>query len=203
MNLKDYLEVAKNILIRFLYIILFLLIANISNAQNIKKAYFAGGCFWCMEEAFEKIDGVLEVISGYSGGTTKNPTYKEVVYGKTGHFEAIEIKYDSKKIKYVDLLNAFWINIDPFDADGQFCDKGYSYRSVAFYTSDKEKNLIEKSIIMLEKRFTKKIVTYIRKFDEFYEAEEFHQDYYVENFINYLRYKKGCKRVKTLEKIWN
>jgi methionine-S-sulfoxide reductase len=201
--LKDYLEVAKNILIRFLYIILFLLIANISNAQNIKKAYFAGGCFWCMEEAFEKIDGVLEVISGYSGGTTKNPTYKEVVYGKTGHFEAIEIKYDSKKIKYVDLLNAFWINIDPFDADGQFCDKGYSYRSVAFYTSDKEKNLIEKSIIMLEKRFTKKIVTYIRKFDEFYEAEEFHQDYYVENFINYLRYKKGCKRVKTLEKIWN
>ena len=203
MNLKDYLEVAKNILIRFLYIILFLLIANISNAQNIKKAYFAGGCFWCMEEAFEKIDGVLEVISGYSGGTTKNPTYKEVVYGKTGHFEAIEIKYDSKKIKYVDLLNAFWINIDPFDADGQFCDKGYSYRSVAFYTSDKEKNLIEKSIIMLEKRFTKKIVTYIRKFDEFYEAEEFHQDYYVENFINYLRYKKGCKRVKTLEKIRN
>ena len=203
MSLKDYLEVAKNILIRFLYIILFLLIANISNAQNIKKAYFAGGCFWCMEEAFEKIDGVLEVISGYSGGTTKNPTYKEVVYGKTGHFEAIEIKYDSKKIKYVDLLNAFWINIDPFDADGQFCDKGYSYRSVAFYTSDKEKNLIEKSIIMLEKRFTKKIVTYIRKFDEFYEAEEFHQDYYVENFINYLRYKKGCKRVKTLEKIWN
>ena len=201
--MKDYLEVAKNILIRFLYIILFLLIANISNAQNIKKAYFAGGCFWCMEEAFEKIDGVLEVISGYSGGTTKNPTYKEVVYGKTGHFEAIEIKYDSKKIKYVDLLNAFWINIDPFDADGQFCDKGYSYRSVAFYTSDKEKNLIEKSIIMLEKRFTKKIVTYIRKFDEFYEAEEFHQDYYVENFINYLRYKKGCKRVKTLEKIWN
>ncbi len=203
MNLKDYLEVAKNILIRFLYIILFLLIANTSNAQNIKKAYFAGGCFWCMEEAFEKIDGVLEVISGYSGGTTKNPTYKEVVYGKTGHFEAIEIKYDSKKIKYVDLLNAFWINIDPFDADGQFCDKGYSYRSVAFYTSDKEKNLIEKSIIMLEKRFTKKIVTYIRKFDEFYKAEEFHQDYYVENFINYLRYKKGCKRVKTLEKIWN
>ena len=203
MSLKDYLEVAKNILIRFLYIILFLLIANISNAQNIKKAYFAGGCFWCMEEAFEKIDGVLEVISGYSGGTTKNPTYKEVVYGKTGHFEAIEIKYDSKKIKYVDLLNAFWINSDPFDADGQFCDKVYSYRSVAFYTSDKEKNLIEKSIIMLEKRFTKKIVTYIRKFDEFYEAEEFHQDYYVENFINYLRYKKGCKRVKTLEKIWN
>ena len=203
MSLKDYLEVAKNILIRFLYIILFLLIANISNAQNIKKAYFAGGCFWCMEEAFEKIDGVLEVISGYSGGTTKNPTYKEVVYGKTGHFEAIEIKYDSKKINYEDLLDAFWKNIDPFDANGQFCDKGYSYRSVAFYSSDEEKNLIENSIIMLEKRFTKKIVTYVRKFDKFYKAEEHHQDYYIENFINYLRYKKGCRRVKTLKKIWN
>jgi len=201
--LKDYLEVIRNILIRFLYIILFFLITNISNAQNIKKAYFAGGCFWCMEEAFEQVDGVLEVISGYSGGTTKNPTYKEVTYGKTGHFEAIEIKYDSTKIKYRDLLDTFWINIDPFDVDGQFCDKGYSYRSVAFYRSDKEKNLIENSIIILEKRFTKKIVTYVRKFDEFYKAEKFHQDYYKENFINYLRYKKGCRRVQTLEKIWN
>jgi peptide-methionine (S)-S-oxide reductase len=201
--LKDYLEVVRNILIRFLYIILFFLITNISNAQNIKKAYFAGGCFWCMEEAFEQVDGVLEVISGYSGGTTKNPTYKEVTYGKTGHFEAIEIKYDSTKIKYRDLLDTFWINIDPFDVDGQFCDKGYSYRSVAFYRSDKEKNLIENSIIILEKRFTKKIVTYVRKFDEFYKAEKFHQDYYKENFINYLRYKKGCRRVQTLEKIWN
>ena len=203
MNLKDYLEKVRNILIRFLYIIIFLSITNLSNAENIKKAYFAGGCFWCMEEAFEKIDGVLEVISGYSGGTTKNPTYKEVTYGKSGHFEAIEIKYDSTKIKYKDLLDAFWINIDPFDADGQFCDKGYSYRSVAFYASDSEKDLIEESIITLEKRFNKKIVTYIRKLDKFYKAEEFHQDYYVENFINYLRYKKGCRRVEVLEKIWN
>jgi len=201
--LKDYLEVAENILIRFLYIIFFLLITNLSSAQNIKKAYFAGGCFWCMEEAFEKVDGVLGVISGYSGGTTKNPTYKEVTYGKTGHFEAIEIKYDSSKINYKDLLNTFWINIDPFDANGQFCDKGYSYRSVVFYSSDTEKNLIENSLTKLEKRFNKKIVTYVRKFDKFYKAEEYHQDYYIENFINYLRYKKGCRRVKTLEKIWN
>jgi len=176
---------------------------NISQAQNLKTAYFAGGCFWCMEEAFEKVDGVLEVISGYSGGTTKNPTYKEVVHGKTGHFEAIEIKYDITKIKYKDLLDAFWINIDPFDADGQFCDKGYSYRAVAFYSSDSEKDLIENSILILEKKFNKKIVTYVRKFDKFYKAEKYHQDYYVENFINYLRYKKGCRRVKTLEKIWN
>ena len=177
--------------------------SSISQAQNLKTAYFAGGCFWCMEEAFEKVDGVLEVISGYSGGTTKNPTYKEVTFGKTGHFEAIEIKYDSTKITYKDLLGAFWVNIDPFDANGQFCDKGYSYRSVVFYISDLEKNLIEDSIITLEERFNKKIVTHVREFDAFYKAEEFHQDYYVENFINYLRYKKGCRRVEILEKIWN
>jgi len=177
--------------------------SSISQAQNLKTAYFAGGCFWCMEEAFEKVDGVLEVISGYSGGTIINPTYKEVTHGKTGHFEAIEIKYDSTKIKYKDLLSAFWLNIDPFDANGQFCDKGYSYRSVVFYISDLEKNLIEDSIKTLEERFNKKIVTYVRKFDKFYKAEEFHQDYYIENFINYLRYKKGCRRVEILEKIWN
>ena len=177
--------------------------SSISQAQNLKTAYFAGGCFWCMEEAFEKVDGVLEVISGYSGGTIINPTYKEVTHGKTGHFEVVEIKYDSTKIKYKDLLEAFWINIDPFDANGQFCDKGYSYRSVVFYISDLEKNLIEDSIKTLEERFNKKIVTYVRKFDKFYKAEEFHQDYYIENFINYLRYKKGCRRVEILEKIWN
>ena len=176
---------------------------NIGQAQNIKIAYFAGGCFWCMEEAFENVNGVVDVVSGYSGGTTKNPTYREVIRGKTGHFEAIEIKYDSNKIKYKDLLDNFWVNIDPFDAEGQFCDKGYSYRSVAFYLSDLEKNLIIDSIKLLEKKFNKKIVTYVRKFDKFYKAEEYHQDYYVENFINYLRYKKGCRRVKTLEKIWN
>ena len=107
---------------------------NVGHTQNINSAYFAGGCFWCMEESFEKIEGVLEVISGYSGGKTKNPTYKEVTYGDTGHFEVIEIKYDIKKISYKELLNIFWVNIDPFDSKGQFCDKGYSYRSVAFYS---------------------------------------------------------------------
>tara|TARA_B110000008_G_C16697519_1_gene455298 strand:- start:88 stop:678 length:591 start_codon:yes stop_codon:yes gene_type:complete len=189
--------------IKIFLIFISLIWTNSIQAQNIKTAYFAGGCFWCMEEAFEKINGVLGVVSGYSGGTTANPTYKEVVYGNTGHFEAIEIKYDSKKIEYKDLLDAFWINIDPFDADGQFCDKGYSYRAVAFYSSENEKNFIESSIIMLEKKFNKKIVTYVRKFDKFYKAEEYHQDYYVRNFINYLRYKKACKRTETLKKIWN
>ena len=177
--------------------------SNVCHAQNLKIAYFAGGCFWCMEESFEKIEGVIEVASGYSGGTTANPTYKEVTYGNTGHFEAIEIKYDSEKTSFKKLLDIFWVNINPFDEKGQFCDKGYSYRSVAFYSLDSEKKLIDKSIVKLEKKFNKKIVTYVRKFDKFYKAENYHQDYYKESFINYLRYKKACGRVKTLEKIWN
>jgi peptide-methionine (S)-S-oxide reductase len=194
-----------NHLIKFkiLLISIFLLCSNIVQAQNIKTAYFAGGCFWCMEESFEKVEGVLEVISGYSGGTTENPSYKEVTYGKSGHFEVIKIKYDITKINYKKLLDIFWINVDPFDGMGQFCDKGYSYRSVVFYALDSEKILIDMSIKKLEKKFNKNVVTYVRKFKKFYKAEDYHQDYYKENFINYLRYKNACGRDKTLKKIWN
>jgi peptide-methionine (S)-S-oxide reductase len=177
--------------------------SNIGYTQNVKTAYFAGGCFWCMEESFEKIEGVLEVISGYSGGTTENPTYKDVTYGNTGHFEVIEIRYDTKKINYKKLLDVFWVNIDPFDKIGQFCDKGYSYRSVAFYSTDSEKKLIKNSIEEIEKKTKKKIVTYVRKFSKFYKAEDYHQNYYKENFINYLMYKNGCGRAKALDEIWN
>ena len=109
-------------------------------SEGIEKIYFAGGCFWCMEESFEKKEGVIEVISGYSGGTTKNPTYEEVTYGNTGHFEVVEIIYDKNKTNFKNLLDHFWINIDPFDKYGQFCDKGYSYRSVAFYLDEKQNN---------------------------------------------------------------
>ena len=189
--------------LKMLIIFTLIMCSNVGYTQNIKVAYFAGGCFWCMEESFEKIEGVTSVISGYSGGTTQNPTYKEVTYGNTGHFEVVKIQYDSKKTSYKKLLNIFWVNIDPFDKIGQFCDKGYSYRSVAFYSSDIEKKLIQKSIEEIEKRTKKKIVTYVRKFDKFYKAEDYHQDYYKENFINYLMYKNGCGRVKALEKIWN
>ena len=177
--------------------------SNVGQAQNNRTAYFAGGCFWCMEESFEKVEGVLEVISGYSGGTTKNPTYQEVTYGDTGHFEVIEIKYNENEISYKELLDIFWVNIDPFDAKGQFCDKGYSYRSVAFYKFEFEKDLINKSVLNIEKKFDKKIVTYVIKFDKFYKAENYHQDYYKESFINYLMYKNACGRVKKLKKIWN
>ena len=156
-----------------------------------------------MEESFEKLDGVVEVISGYSGGTTKNPTYKEVTYGNTGHFETIEVIYDSSIISYKNLLDNFWINIDPFDEYGQFCDKGYSYRSVAFYQDQKQKIMIDDSVKKIEKKFQKQVVTYIRNFDKFYKAENQHQNFYQENFLNYLRYKKACRREKILNSIWN
>ncbi len=187
----------------FYFIFLILLFSiKTSNAQNINKAYFGGGCFWCMEEAFEKLDGIVEVVSGYSGGKTKNPTYKEVVYGDTGHFEVIEVIYDSSVLSYKKLLDNFWINIDPFDEYGQFCDKGYSYRSVAFYQNKQQKKMIETSILKIQNKFKKNVVTYVRKFDKFYKAEDKHQNYYQEYFLNYLRYKKACRREKILNNIW-
>ena len=184
--------------------IIFLLLSSTSfaNSPNFERAYFAGGCFWCMEESFENILGVSKVISGYSGGTTENPTYKEVTYGNTGHFEVIEVIYIPEVVSYEKLLEEFWVNIDPFDAAGQFCDKGYSYRSVAFYQNEKQKDLIENSIKEIEQKFKKKVVTYVREFEKFYEAEAFHQDYYQINFVNYLRYKKACRREATLNNIW-
>ena len=155
-----------------------------------------------MEEAFEKKNGVKEVISGYSGGTTENPTYEDVTYGNTGHFETIEIIYDKSIITFEELVNLFWINIDPFDEQGQFCDKGFSYRSVAFYQNEEQKKIIENSKSEIEKKFNSKVVTYIRDFKKFYKAEENHQDYYEKKFINYLLYKKGCGREKRLNNIW-
>ena len=184
--------------------IIFLLLSSTSfaNSPNFERAYFAGGCFWCMEESFENILGVSKVISGYSGGTTESPTYKEVTYGNTRHFEVIEVIYIPEVVSYEKLLEEFWVNIDPFDAAGQFCDKGYSYRSVAFYQNEKQKDLIENSIKEIEQKFKKKVVTYVREFEKFYKAEAFHQDYYQINFVNYLRYKKACRREATLNNIW-
>ena len=188
---------------KFVSLVLFLILPiNYAFSENLNKAYFAGGCFWCMEESFEKLEGVKEVISGYSGGTTSNPTYKEVTFGDTGHFEVVEIIYNNNIISYNELLKNFWINIDPFDAFGQFCDKGYSYRSVAFYQNTNEKNQIEKSISEIENKFSKRVVTYVREFEIFYIAEDKHQDYYQEYLLNYLMYKKGCGREEVLKRIW-
>ena len=183
-------------------IVLILLINTKAISQELEKAYFAGGCFWCMEESFEKTEGVIEVISGYSGGKTSNPTYDEVTYGNTGHFETVEVIFDKSKTNYKTLLEVFWINIDPFDAQGQFCDKGYSYRSVAFYQNENQKKLIDNSILSIEKKFNQEVVTYVKEFKIFYKAEDNHQNYYNENFINYLLYKNACGRDNRLNKIW-
>ena len=189
---------------KYFFIIFFFFInLNFSYSAQKDKAYFAGGCFWCVEESFEKLKGVEEVISGYSGGITENPTYKEVTYGNTGHFEVVEIIYDKKVISFEELLENFWVNIDPFDAYGQFCDKGYSYRSVAFYQNEEEKKLIEKDIKDLQNKFNKKVVTYIRNFEKFYKAEEYHQDFYKIKLERYLRYKKACGREELLKRIWS
>ena len=182
---------------------LILMIQTSAVAQNLEKAYFAGGCFWCMEESFEKKKGVIQVISGYSGGNTKNPTYKEVTYGNTGHFEVIEIIYDKNKITFAELLDHFWKNIDPFDKYGQFCDKGKSYRSVIFFQDNNQKKIIDKSKLNVKKKFGAEVVTLIWKFKKFYPAENYHQDYYQNNFLRYLAYKKACQREEILEKIWN
>ena len=156
-----------------------------------------------MEESFDKVDGVIKSISGYSGGKLKNPTYKDVIYKDTGHVEAIEITYDPNKISYEKLLSVFWKNIDPFDKYGQFCDKGKSYRSVIFFKNNKQKNIIQNSVAEVEQRFNSKVVTMLWKFDKFYKAEDYHQNYYQKNFLRYLTYKKACQREEVLNKIWN
>ena len=185
-----------------LILTIFFINLSLFAAEN-KKAYFAGGCFWCMEESYDQVEGVLSSVSGYSGGHLKNPKYEDVIYKDTGHVEVIEVTYDPSIISYKDLLKVYWRNIDPFDSEGQFCDKGKSYRSVIFFDNKNQKELIDKSFKEIEKRFDKKVVTLVWKFDIFYPAENYHQDYYEKNFIRYLMYKNGCKREETLKKIWN
>jgi len=137
-------------------ILFFIILSQNLYASNTKKVYFAGGCFWCMEESFDKVDGVIETISGYSGGHIKNPKYRDVVKNTTGHYETLEITYDSSITNFQKLLEIYWINIDPFDANGQFCDKGESYKSVVFFENSDQKKIIETSIKNIEKKFNKK-----------------------------------------------
>jgi methionine-S-sulfoxide reductase len=170
-------------------------------SQN-KTAVFAGGCFWCMEEAFEAVDGVDKVVSGYTGGTTKNPNYEQVTNQNTGHYEAVLISYNPQKISYAQLLDIFWKNVDPYDDEGQFCDKGPSYLSAIFYSNDEEKLLIEDSVKRLTQINTKLISTKFIKLDIFYSAEGYHQDYYKRNPLKYNYYKTSCGRVKRLKEVW-
>jgi len=172
--------------------------------MNLSKATFAGGCFWCTEADFEKLPGVVKVISGYAGGHKENPTYKEVSSGSTGHVEAVQVYYDPAKVTYEELLDYFWRHIDPIDPGGQFVDQGQQYRGVIFYDSEEQKRLAEKSKEALEKsgKFSKPIVTEIVKFTNFYEAEEYHQDYYKKNPLRYKFYRYNSGRDQFLEKAW-
>ena len=169
-----------------------------------EKATFAGGCFWCMEHPFEKLEGVSEVLSGYTGGREENPTYGEVSSGTTSHFEAIQITYDTAKISYSELLDVFWKQIDPTDPGGQFADRGLQYRTAVFYHNEEQKRLAELSKEQLNnsRKYGKEIVTEIIQATPFYKAEEYHQDFYKKSPIKYQIYRKGSGRDQFLERIW-
>ena len=175
-----------------------------ASAQVLEKATFAGGCFWCMEPAFDKLEGVKSVVSGYTGGRKPNPTYEEVSTGITGHAESVEITFDPAVISYSKLLDVFWRNIDPTVKDRQFCDVGTQYRSAIFYHGEEQKRLAEASKRAIEqsRRFPGPIYTGIAPATTFYPAEEYHQKYYQKNPIRYKYYRNGCGRDQRLKELW-
>lgn len=176
-----------------------LLLLVVSNAYAA-KATFAGGCFWCVEAAFQDLDGVSEAVSGFTGGTLKNPTYRG---NHRGHYEAVEVTYDPELISYQDLLDVFWVNIDPFDKRGQFCDKGFSYQSAIFVSDEQQRTLAQASLNAVKAKFAKNtVVTPILPANKFWPVEEYHQDYYKKNAIRYNYYRYGCGRDARLKQIW-
>lgn len=180
------------------------LLISLSAHSATSTAIFAGGCFWCMEPPYDKLDGVLATTSGYIGGHQADPTYQQVSAGSTGHTEAIEIKFDADKISYRELLQVFWKNIDPTDARGQFCDKGSQYRSGIFYLDEEQKRAAEQSLAALkqDKPFKGEIVTEITAATTFYPAEDYHQDYYSKNPLRYKYYRYACGRDARLDQLW-
>jgi peptide-methionine (S)-S-oxide reductase len=168
------------------------------------KATFAGGCFWCMEEVYDKVPGVTRTVSGYMGGQVKNPTYEQVTTGRTGHAEVVQVEYDPTKVTYAKLLEVFWRNIDPTQKDGQFCDHGPQYRSGIFYHDEEQKRLAEASRRALQKSkpFPGELVTEITAAAVFYAAEDYHQDFHQKNPTRYKFYKSGCGRDARLQQLW-
>lgn len=189
-------------------VVMMLVAANMAHAETdgvkTETAIFAGGCFWCMEHAFDEVDGVIETISGYTGGHLPNPSYEQVSAGGTGHAEAVKVVYDPQKISYARLLEVFWRNIDPTTPNRQFCDSGSQYRSAIFYRNDAQRQQAEASrqALVESKPFAGKIVTEIVPAAEFYPAEEYHQDYYRKNPIRYKYYRYRCGRDQRLEQLW-
>ena len=166
------------------------------------EATFAGGCFWCMQSPFEKIPGVVDTDVGYSGGTTVDPTYKEVTYEDTGHLEVVHVVYDDDTVSYAELLDVFWKNIDPYDAHGQFCDRGASYQSAIFYHTDEQKSIAMQSKEQVNTVHRNDIVTPLVQFEVFYKGEEYHQDYHIKNPLRYKLYRAGCRRDQRLMALW-
>jgi len=175
-----------------------------TDASALEKATFAGGCFWCMEPPFEKLDGVKEVISGYTGGQKENPTYEEVSSGTTGHAEAVQITFDPGKISYADLLGVFWKQIDPTDDGGSFVDRGLQYRSAIFYHNGEQKRLAEETKRELEQsgKYDNPIVTEIVPYTRFWKAEDYHQDYHKKRTTQYKAYRNGSGRDQYINRVW-
>jgi len=175
-----------------------------THAQVSAKATFAGGCFWCIEEAFEQLPGVTAAVSGYMDGRTQNPTYEQISTGTTGHTEVVEVTYDPAKVSYEKLLQQFWINHDPTTIDRQFCDRGSQYRPGIYWHSEEQRKLAETSKAKWEKDkpFKEKIVTPVVKAGRFWPAEDYHQDYYKKNPLRYQFYVSGCGRYARLDQLW-
>jgi methionine-S-sulfoxide reductase len=195
------------LLISFLILVLLIGCAPVepkdTSSMNLTEtATFAGGCFWCMEAAFEALDGVSDVVSGFSGGETENPTYNQVISGTTGHLETVEFMYDSTIISYEELVEYFWRNIDPFDSEGQFVDKGAQYGTAIFYHDEVQKEIADNSKKKVEEKFNQSVVTIVIPAEEFYQAEEYHQDYYKKKLFQYEAYKTGSGRKSRLGKLW-
>ena len=172
--------------------------------DELATATFAGGCFWCVESDFDAVPGVVETISGYTGGTAADPTYKQVTAGGTGHREAVQIRYDPKQVSYERLLHIFWRSVDPTDGGGQFCDRGESYQTAIFAGSEEERRIAEASREMLEQSMVldASVVTPIEPAGEFYPAEDYHQDYYTKNPFRYRFYRFSCGRDSRVQQVW-
>lgn len=178
--------------------------AEAANEKDLAAATFAAGCFWCVEEAFDKVEGVVETTSGFTGGGVVDPTYEQVSTGATGHTEALQVRYDPSVVDYETLLETFWHNVDPTDAGGQFCDRGNQYRSGIFVHNERQRKLAEasKKALMEDTNAPSPIVTPIEDAGPFYPAEEYHQNYHRKNTLRYRFYKAACGRAKRLEELW-
>jgi peptide methionine sulfoxide reductase msrA/msrB len=177
---------------------------NPEDLEGLETATFAGGCFWCMEAGFEEANGVVEAVSGYTGGSTENPTYEDVSTGRTGHYEAVRVYYDPEKISYSELLEVFWRNVNPTDPGGQFADRGSQYKTAIFYHSEEQRRLAEESKKTLDEsgRFQDPVVTEILPLGPFYRAEEYHQDYYRKQAARFQTYERLSGREGFIEENW-